>query len=138
MSINRPKAFQFLLLLCLSAILLTGILPALRGPRHGEPKVKIEMHAFAQALKMYHVEYDCFPSGNSSGILQTLLGSNPRKTIFINIPARSTNNAGQFVDPWGTPYEIAFESTNRVTIRSVGNNKTFGDKDDVTMSAAHR
>jgi hypothetical protein len=54
--------------------------------------------------------------------------------VFLSIPARSTNNAGQLIDPWGTPYEIIFEPTNYVTIRSAGKNKTFGDEDDVTMN----
>lgn len=54
--------------------------------------------------------------------------------MFLNISPRSTNNAGQFVDPWGTPYDIVFESTNRVTIKSAGKDKVFSDKDDVVMT----
>ncbi len=43
---------------------------------------------------------------------------------------------GQFRDPWETPYRITFESTNRITIRSAGENRLFGDKDDLELSEA--
>jgi hypothetical protein len=115
--------------------------PVLLSRRHREkpePKVQIEMRSLLGALRHYEADYDKYPSGDSPEILQALLGSNPRMIVLLTIPPRSTNNAGQFVDPWGTPYEIAFESTNHVTIRSAGNNRTFGDKDDVTMSTSRR
>jgi len=65
------------------------------------------------------------------------VGNNPKKKVFLNIPERSTNSAGEFVDPWGTSYRIIIESTNHVAIQSAGMNRIFGDNDDVTMSTSY-
>jgi hypothetical protein len=63
-----------------------------------------------------------------------LSGDNPLKITFFVSGAWNTNSSGEFVDPWQTPYKLTVESTNRVTIRSAGKNKVFGDDDDVEMS----
>jgi len=137
--VNYKKAFLNSVLFILIATVAVGlILPLMRGPAEGILIVKTEMQSLLSALQFYQVEFDRYPSGGSSEILQALLGNNPKKRVFLSIGARSTNNTGQFVDPWGTPYEIRVESNNHVIVRSAGKNRSFGDKDDVTMSTSHR
>ena len=109
-----------------------------RAAERPQPIVKIDMQSLVFALKHYQADFDKYPSGGSSEILQALLGDNPEKRVFLTIGARSSNNACQFIDPWGTPYEIHVESTNHVIVRSAGKNRSFGDKDDVTMSTSNR
>ena len=95
------------------------------------------MRILLGALRYYEAEYDQYPPGSSSEILQVLVGNNPKKKVFLSIPERFTNSTGEFIDPWGTPYRILFESTNHVTIQSAGKNRIFGDHDDVTMSTSY-
>jgi hypothetical protein len=56
----------------------------------------------------------------------------------VNYKRASLGSVLVILDPCGTPYEIAFESTNYVMIRCAGKTRSFGDKDDVTMSTSHR
>jgi len=135
---NLTKTILFCVLVGLIIILAVFILMRRGGHRErGVPLVKIEMRSLLGALQYYEAEYDQYPPGSSSEILQSLVGNNPKKKVFLNIPERSTNNTGEFVDPWRTPYRIIIESTNRVTIQSAGMNKIFGDNDDVTMSTSY-
>jgi len=132
--------FSRAILVCALLVVVIFLVALILSPRRErpEPKVQIEMRSLLGALQYYQAEYGKYPSGNSSEILKALLGNNPKMKLFLVVPARSTNSTGQFIDPWGTPYEIIFEPTNRVTIRSAGENKTFGDKDDVTMKTSGR
>src|SRR5207249_1350961 len=99
-----------------------------RGRREpGIPTVRREMDAFLMAMWGYEAAFDRYPSGSPTEILQALAGNNPWKRVFL-VMGRSTNSVGEFVDPWGTPYKITVESNNRVTIRSAGENRSFGDK----------
>ena len=133
---NLTKTILICVLVGLIIILAVPILMPRWGHREtGEPLVKIEMRSFLGALRYYEAEYDQYPPGSSSEILQALVGNNPKKKVFLSIPERSTNSAGEFVDPWRTPYRIIIESTNGVTIQSAGKNRIFGDNDDVIMSA---
>jgi hypothetical protein len=132
--------FSRAILVCAILVVVIFLIAPILLPRREkpEPKVQIEMRSLLGALQYYQAEYGKYPSGNSAGILQALLGNNPKMQPFLVVPARSTNSTGQFIDPWGTPYEIVLESANHVTIRSAGENKTFGDKDDVTMKTSGR
>ena len=136
---NYARASLICILVVLILILaLSSLLPRWGHRERGVPVVMIEMRSLIRALQYYEAEYDRYPSGSSSEMLQALWGKNPKKKVFLSIPERSTNETGEFVDPWGTPYRIIFESTNRVTIRSAGKNRIFGDNDDVTISKSQR
>ena len=138
--VNYKKAIASSVLIILILTILVGLfLPLKSRPLEGIPIVKLEMQSLLNALQFYQAEYDRYPSGSSSEIAQALSGNNPKKHVFLSLfRARSTNNAGQFVDPWGTPYEISVESTNHVVIRCAGKNRIFGDKDDVTVDTSGR
>ena len=99
--------------------------------------MRLEMDTFLMAMRGYEAAFGKYPSGSATEILQALAGNSPWKRVFL-VMGRSTNSFGEFVDPWGTPYKITVESNNRVIIRSAGVNRSFGDKDDWSMSASHR
>lgn len=94
----------------------------------------MEMAGIPAAIEQYKLAYGAYPHGEPAFVLQKLLGDNPNTIVFLNISPKSTNSAGGYVYPWGTPYDFMFDSTDLVTIRSAGKNKIFGDKDDVTTS----
>jgi type II secretory pathway pseudopilin PulG len=122
----------FLIIGLLAAIFLLPLI--LPSPYRTYLHIKMDEEMLLQALNSYRSVYNRYPAGNSFEVLSTLTGNNPQKTVFLNIDASSTNNIGEFVDPWQTPFQLTFESTNHVTIRSAGKNKIFGDKDDVELS----
>ena len=94
----------------------------------------MEMAGIRAAIEQYEATYAAYPIGEPAFVLKKLVGDNPNKIVFLNISPKSTNSAGRYVDPWGTPYEFMFDSTNRVTLRSPGKNKVLGDEDDVITS----
>jgi hypothetical protein len=54
---------------------------------------------------------------------------------FIRPKNMSVNQAGELLDPWGTPYAISFSSTNSFVISSAGKDKIFGDKDAIIFNS---
>jgi hypothetical protein len=92
-----------------------------------------DVKMLAIGLADYRFYYDSFPTGNQAEVVKALLGTNPRQIVFMAAPYRknSTNSFGEFLDPWGTPYEISVVSTNDIHIRSAGPNHQFGDIDDI-------
>lgn len=101
----------------------------------GYPKTQVDMASLRNALQSYQACYDKYPLGGSSEILAALRGGNPRTVVFLYVSGSDTNASGEFVDPWQTPYQIVFDSTNHFTIRSAGKNKRFGDDDDFKLSS---
>ena len=97
----------------------------------------MEMQQFLSAMESYQSLYGDYPAGKPSGILTALRGSNPQKIIFLNVDTR-TNSSGELVDPWETPYQVVFDSTNHFTIQSAGKNKRFGDEDDFKLSSSEQ
>ena len=94
----------------------------------------MEIRSFVTVMESYKDEFGTYPTGDNSTIFGALRGTNPKKMMFLDVPPRSISADGAFVDPWETPYEIKVISTNRLSIRSAGKNKHFGDADDVTNS----
>jgi len=94
----------------------------------------VEIHSFTAAMESYKDDFGTYPTGDNPTVFGALRGNNPKKLIFLDVHPRSISAGGAFVDPWETPYEIKVISTNRLSIRSAGKNKRFGDADDVTNS----
>ena len=126
------RLIEALTVLLILVLLIVFLWPFSRRGPGSEPKISLvdaEMNAFLLAMQSYQSAFGCFPSGNTSNVVQSLVGKNPRSLQFLNLTARSTDSNGQFVDPWGTPYQIIVDSN--VTVCSAGPNKLFGDKDDI-------
>ena len=87
----------------------------------------------ATALNEFETTYKEIPSGNSAAIFRALYGSNPKSIIFLS--RGMTNDDGQMIDPWGTPYQIEILQQTNFTILSAGHDQKFGDKDDVTFNS---
>ena len=93
---------------------------------NGEGVRRID-HAMSAVLGMlgeYRKEFGSFPAGDTATICQALLGRNPHGKKFLSWEPKNINSAGEFVDPWGTPYRI-YISGEYPLIRSAGENRTF-------------
>ncbi|HWC60469.1 MAG TPA: type II secretion system protein GspG [Verrucomicrobiae bacterium] len=89
----------------------------------------------ANAIAQYAVVFQKYPASDNAALTKNLTGDNPQQLTLLTLAESSTNKDGQLVDIWSTPYKFAFVSTNSFTITSAGQNKTFGDTDDVVFNS---
>jgi len=97
---------------------------------------RLEESALGAAIDQYTVVFQKYPSSDNAALTKNLTGDNPQQLTLLTLAASSTNKDGQLVDLWSTPYKFAFLSTNRFTITSAGNNRTFGDTDDIVFDSS--
>jgi hypothetical protein len=93
-----------------------------------------EEEQLANAIAQYDVVFHKYPANDNAGLRKNLTGNNPQQLTLLTLSESSTNKDGQMVDVWGTPYKFVFKSTNSFTITSAGENRTFGDTDDVVFN----
>jgi hypothetical protein len=96
----------------------------------------MDMKAIASALCQYETVFSEFPKGDNVTIFQALLGSNGQKHCFLE-PGR-TNNLGELLDPWKTPYKIEIVTDTKFVIQSAGEDQQFGTKDDYILDSTKR
>ena len=93
------------------------------------------MRMLRAEIEGYKNEFGSYPTGDNAQILKKLFGDNPKQIKFLRPKNVSINQAGEFLDPWGTPFAINFLSTNSFVISSDGPNRKFGDKDDIIFNS---
>jgi type II secretory pathway pseudopilin PulG len=125
------KKFPVALALKIGAVLGVVILLAIIfGPSaYRAHCARRDSRALVVALEVFVLENGDFPKGSYADICallrgETRNGQNPRKLDYIEASVGEMNAAGEFVDPWGSPYKIATEGKLRVY--SFGKNR----KDD--------
>jgi len=120
-----------LLLICL--YLFTPLFSA--AGRTKADTTRLEEAELAKAIDRYATVFQQFPADNNAALTRNLTGDNPQQLMLLNLVETSTNKDGQLVDIWSTPYKFAFNSTNRFTITSAGDNRMFGDPDDIVFDS---
>ena len=129
---NQKLTIVFGILLC--AVLAGWIVLSSQMDKLSTPaaRTKVQIAMLEHTLESYRAKFGDYPVGNSTQVFRRLAGDNPEKLIFLRVPTSSVSTNGEYLDQWGTPYEIKISATNRVTLRSAGANKLFGDADDLT------
>jgi len=97
---------------------------------------QLEETELAMALNQYLLVFHQFPTNDNAFVAKSLTGDNGQQVTFLNLGPTSTNQNGQLIDIWSTPYKFTFHSTNSFTITSAGEDRTFGDGDDVLFNSA--
>jgi hypothetical protein len=123
--------------LAIIALLVAMLLPAETGPtlnKNAQCRLVLMMRLQAE-IKNYQYEFGSYPTGDCTQVIKQLLGDNPKKIEFLNPKNPFINQAGELLDPWGTPFAINFLSTNSFIISSAGKDKKFGDKDDIIFNS---
>jgi hypothetical protein len=110
------------------------LIPALSGrtDRRGWNRTATEMKGIQIALEQYESETGEMPVGSNAVIFQRLYGTNPFHRAFFD-PGDRTNINGEFLDAWGSPYEIQINSRTNVLIKSAGPDRKWGDQDDYVL-----
>jgi hypothetical protein len=88
---------------------------------------KMEIHALRQSIEKFKQTYERWPvpieatdditfgPGNQRKLLDVLLGKdaklNPNGVVFLTVN-HDRLEAGQFADPWGLPYFVAFDANS--------------------------
>jgi hypothetical protein len=88
-------------------------------------------------LQQYREFVGSYPTGNNAAITKAMLGQTGKKVLILTVRRSDINDKGEIVDPWGTPYEFYF-STTEVLIRSAGPNKAFEDSAITTADDLYR
>jgi hypothetical protein len=130
------KTVIFLVVICLGFILFGLLLAPASGPSRGKNiRCKVDLLMLHAEMVNYQNEFGSYPTGDCAQISKTLFGDNPRKIEFLRPKNMFINQAGEFLDPWGTPYVINFSSANSFVISSAGKDKILGDKDDIIFNS---
>lgn len=130
---GRSLGFTLIELLTVVAIimiLVSLLIPAINGVRKNAQRARAQgdVATLVHALKQYYTDYQQWPTNlapgfddkglnnETSGYIeagsnlismlggQDIRGNNPRLAVFMQLPPQALNAAGEFVDPWGSPY----------------------------------
>jgi len=130
-AVKYAIALAFIVLL--AAVLLPGI-------HTGGPvpvaQCRTELLNIGSALSAYQNDQGILPSGDTQSILKILAGENPQKKVYLNFARKPGRGEFEFIDPWGTPYQIEIGERTNYFIGSAGKNRKFGDKDDFALDNA--
>jgi hypothetical protein len=87
-----------------------------------------------QLLSDYRLVYQENPVGTENAeIVAQLLGSNPKKTFFIDPALSALNASGELLDRWGSPFVFHPLKSDLMDIRSLGPDKTIWTADDLSL-----
>jgi hypothetical protein len=104
-------------------------LKASRMENEGVTPFDSETRGIAGGVQQYYEVFQVYPKGGNREIARALFGENSRKLRILNWPERRLSADGEFLDPWGTPYQIEV-TRQKIEIRSAGPNRIFWDVDD--------
>jgi len=76
------------------------------------------------ALNCYYMGYGQYPVGDNASVIKVLRGDNPSKKKYLEFYQQERNERGEYLDPWGTPYELRSNGM-RVRVKSAGKNRKF-------------
>ncbi len=86
------------------------------------PAVRWEVNNAFGSLKAFQITFGSYPTGNLAQVSASLRGSNRQGLIFLQIPARSANDAGELVDAWKRPLRIILTNPAGPIVYSLGPN----------------
>jgi type II secretory pathway pseudopilin PulG len=103
-------------------------------------RARSDVAVLTLALDGFAREHGSYPTGTCTEICALLrgedvAGQNPKRLDYVEASAHEMNAAGEFIDPWGTPYRILTSPTgrayscgpNRIDEQGLGDDISAGD-----------
>jgi hypothetical protein len=136
------KHMKRLITIALVVVGVAGVLWVAKGwtlKRTDEKVVKFNSDCdnLILGIQQYKEFVGSYPTGNNTAITKALLGQTEKKVLILAVRRSDINDKGEIVDPWGTPLQFYF-STTEVLIRSAGPNKAFEDSAISTADDLYR
>jgi hypothetical protein len=94
-----------------------------RPPLERRNRTRTDVINLAAAIRQFTTEYGLPPSGSQAEIMNALFGDNARKIMFFETNPKWISPAGEFLDPWGTPYRIDLSDPVKPKVYSCGKDK---------------
>jgi type II secretory pathway pseudopilin PulG len=94
-------------------------------------RARVELAQLRTACRAYRADVGAFPSGSVYAVCQALSGNGWKTIPYIERYPKQDATDGTFLDPWGTPYRFNFLNPTNPVIRSAGEDRTWGTKDDI-------
>lgn len=92
---------------------------------------RIEADSIALNLRHFGQRFGGNPVGTNAEIVRYLNGGNPQGVRYLPQEYQRFNEAGELLDPWGTPYFFHQVSAKETEIRSAGPDRVLWTGDDV-------
>ena len=108
---------------------LMGFLGLKSFPDESVPLIIMAKNQIGDALYFYFQKFHKYPQGSHAEIMQVLKS----EYLLSHSVTVRLNEKHEFMDPWGTPYEIHISPLGALKMRSAGPNKIFGDDDDEVL-----
>ena len=101
-------------------------------------RAEVDITNIAAALSQYKTLCNQMPQGDNAAVFRALMSSNSAGYIFLE--ARRTNELGEMLDPWKTPYKFEFNDNDKANpvIRSAGEDQKFSTEDDLVFDLIKR
>ena len=121
------------------AVFLSLILPAAARATAAARRALAEtdLGTLQGGMEAYRNVLGKYPGGTAAQILSALRGENTASNAFIVVAPRRVNAAGEYTDPWRTPYHIAFDASGKPRVYSFGPNRQDDQgrkgSDDITL-----
>jgi Type II secretion system (T2SS), protein G len=100
---------------------------------------KTDLANLQSALEDYRSVLGGYPQGTAAQILDALRGENTDSKVFLTVSPQRLNASGEYLDPWHTPYRVAFSPTGKPHFYSFGPNRQDDQErkgsDDITLDA---
>lgn len=91
-----------------------------------QPRISVSLNMLVFAFNQAREHLGDYPTGSWQQVSSLLTGDNVKKLRFIN--GIRTNQFGELLDFWGTPY--SYEISSNLVIKSAGPDGLFGSQDD--------
>lgn len=132
---TKKSAIQWVVIAILAvAAVAVGAFTISRGSKLSQARHDVQI--IALALDGFARENGDYPKGTRAEICRMLVGEsvngqNPKKLDYVEAQPHEVSAAGEFIDPWGKPYQFSVEP--KVRAYSCGPNRVdeHGEGDDV-------
>ena len=111
---------------------------AREGPEIGEPgsglTPVVVLENLRSVFRQYNLRFGANPVGDNAEITASLNGQNPRQVNFLNSDdGLHTNDRGELIDNWGTPFFFHQLSRTEMEIHSAGPDRRMWSQDDLVL-----